>query len=51
MKINCASGYVTTPSTRSRVVWGFFEVIDTFSPTMALMSVDFPTLGRPITAT
>ena len=31
-KMNCASGFVTTPSTRSRVVWGFFDVIETFSP-------------------
>jgi hypothetical protein len=47
----CASLSVTTPSTRSRVVCGFFEVIETCSPISALMSVDLPTLGRPTTAT
>ena len=48
---NWAVSVVSTPSTRLRVVWGFFEVIETFSPTSALMRVDLPTLGRPTTAT
>jgi hypothetical protein len=30
-----------------RVVCGFELVIATFSPTRALVSVDFPTFGRP----
>jgi hypothetical protein len=30
-----------------RVVWGRLEVIATFSPTSALVSVDLPVLGRP----
>lgn len=30
-----------------RVVWGRIEVIATLVPTSALVSVDFPVLGRP----
>src|SRR5699024_12190742 len=30
-----------------RVVWGLLEVMATLSPTRALVSVDFPALGRP----
>jgi hypothetical protein len=33
------------------VVCGFFDVMLTFSPTSAFMSVDLPTLGRPTIAT
>ena len=51
MKTIWASGSVTTPSTRSRVVCGFFEVIETFSPIRWLIRVDLPTFGRPMTAT
>src|SRR5882724_2669927 len=42
---------VSTPSTRSRVVCGLLEVIDTRSPTNALSKVDLPTLVRPMMAT
>jgi hypothetical protein len=34
-----------------RVVCGFDEVMATFSPTRALVSVDLPTLGRPTNET
>ncbi len=34
-----------------RVVWGLSETIATLKPTMALASVDLPTLGRPASAT
>jgi hypothetical protein len=34
-----------------RVVWGLSETIAIFSPTIRLTSVDFPALGRPMTAT
>jgi len=33
-----------------RVVPGTFVTIATFSPTSRLISVDFPTLGRPTSA-
>ena len=39
------------PSTRCRVVCGFFEVMLMRAPTSALSSVDLPTLGRPTIAT
>jgi hypothetical protein len=35
------------PRTTLRVVCGFEEVIATFVPTSALVSVDLPALGRP----
>src|SRR5512141_2901089 len=35
------------PRTTVRVVWGLSEVITIFCPTTALVSVDFPALGRP----
>ena len=35
------------PRTACRVVCGLLEVIATFSPTSALVSVDLPALGRP----
>jgi hypothetical protein len=35
------------PQMRFRVVWGLLETMATFSPTMVLVRVDFPTLGRP----
>ena len=42
-----ASGRCTIPRTTVRVVCGFEEVIATFVPTIALVSVDLPALGRP----
>ena len=46
-----ASGRVSTPMMRVRVVWGLSEVIATLVPTMRFTSVDFPTLGRPTKVT
>ena len=37
------------PRTTCRVVWGRPEVIATFWPTMAFVSVDLPAFGRPMT--
>ena len=34
-----------------RVVWGLLETIDTFCPTILLISVDLPALGRPASPT
>src|SRR3954453_6825428 len=42
-----ASGRLTMPRTTVRVVCGLEEVITTLEPTIALVSVDFPALGRP----
>ena len=42
---------VATPRIARRVVCGRSETIATFSPTIALTSVDLPTLGRPASAT
>jgi hypothetical protein len=39
------------PRTRRRVVCTLGETIETFAPTSALSSVDFPALGAPISAT
>ena len=50
-KMYWASASVRTPSTRSRVVWGLRDVMLTRSPTSALIRVDLPTFGRPMTAT
>ena len=36
-----------TPRIARRVVWGRDDMIATFSPTSAFMSVDLPTLGLP----
>jgi hypothetical protein len=41
------SSVVTMPLIVCRVVCGFEEVMATFWPTMALVRVDFPALGRP----
>ena len=42
-----ASGRVTMPRTACRVVCGLLLVITILLPTRALVSVDFPALGRP----
>src|SRR5215212_1797512 len=39
------------PNTRRRVVCGLSDTIATFPPQSAFTSVDFPTFGRPATAT
>ena len=44
---SCASSRVTMPRIACRVVCGLDEVMATFSPTSALVSVDLPALGRP----
>ena len=49
-KMYCASAVVKMPWMRWRVVCAFFEVMLTLAPTRRLVSVDLPTLGRPITA-
>ena len=45
------SASVTTPRIARRVVCGLSETIATLRPTIALTSVDLPTLGRPASAT
>ena len=47
---SCQSGPVATPRIARRVVWGLSETIATLAPTIALASVDLPTLGRPAKA-
>src|SRR4051812_30066159 len=47
----CESCVVRIPTTRSRVDCGFGLVMLSFSPTMRLRSVDFPTFGFPATVT
>src|SRR6478735_10871770 len=49
--MSCARSCVSMPTIRWRVVCGFFDVMLTFSPISAFMSVDLPTLGRPTMAT
>ncbi len=44
-------GAVTTPRIARRVVCGLSDTIATLWPTIALTSVDLPTLGRPASAT
>ena len=47
MKTTWASGVVRTPWICVRVVWGLSATMETFWPTRAFSSVDFPALGRP----
>jgi hypothetical protein len=49
-KMNWASSVVRMPWMRWRVVCAFFEVMLILAPTRRLVSVDLPTLGRPMTA-
>ena len=46
----CNPGRVSTPCMRLRVVCGLGLTIDSFLPSSALSSVDFPTFGRPTRA-
>ena len=46
-----AATSVAIPRTARRVVCGRSEMIATFWPTIALTSVDLPTLGRPASPT
>src|SRR4051794_17111835 len=48
---SCPPGRWTTPRMACRVVWGRLLTMPTFSPTIALVSVVFPALGRPTRAT
>ena len=48
---SCQSGPLATPRIARRVVCGLSETIATLAPTIALASVDLPTLGRPAKAT
>ena len=47
----CASPASTIPRTSERVVCTLRDTIDTLAPTRALMSVDLPAFGAPISAT
>ena len=49
--INCAFSRCTMPRIVRRVVCGRSLVIATFRPTRAFISVDLPTLGRPMKQT
>src|SRR4051812_40035374 len=46
-RTSCPWGRCRMPRIAWRVVWGRDEVIATFVPTSAFVSVDLPTLGRP----
>ncbi len=48
--MNCVSSLVRMPVMRWRVVCDLREVMDTFCPTSAFISVDLPTLGLPTMA-
>src|SRR5262249_2940488 len=50
-KISCASPSVAMPRMSARVVCPLCDTIVTLVPTSALMSVDLPTLGAPMSAT
>src|ERR1700732_1525434 len=50
MKTSWASACVAIPRSNVRVVCTLWETIATLAPTIALMSVDLPTLGAPISA-
>jgi len=47
MNTNWLSPRLRTAQMRLRVVWGLLVTMAIFSPTRALVRVDFPTLGRP----
>src|SRR3990167_6443701 len=49
MNTSCAPGSVLMPRIRFLVVLGLSETAAIFIPVTALISVDFPTLGLPIT--
>src|ERR1700687_3128337 len=50
MKTSWASPCVAIPRSKVRVVCTLWETIATLAPTIALISVDLPTLGAPISA-
>ena len=47
----CTGPFVRMPVIRVRVVCGLEVTIATFSPTSRFSSEDFPTFGRPTSAT
>ena len=47
----CTSSRCSTPRTAWRVVWALSETMATLVPTMALIRVDLPELGRPNSVT
>src|ERR1044072_1099400 len=47
---SCAAPTITMPRTSARVVCTLRLTIDTFAPTIALISVDLPAFGAPISA-
>src|SRR5262249_62356387 len=50
MKMSCAPSIVAMPRSNARVVCTLCDTIATLAPTSALISVDLPTLGAPISA-
>src|ERR1700722_17174261 len=50
MKTSWASACVAIPRSNARVVCTLWETIATLAPTIALIRVDLPTLGAPISA-
>src|SRR6478672_731942 len=50
MKTSCAPSTVAMPRSNARVVCTLCDTIATLVPTSALISVDLPTLGAPISA-
>src|ERR1700731_938065 len=50
MKTSWASACVAMPRSNVRVVCTLWETIATLAPTIALIRVDLPTLGAPISA-
>src|SRR6202790_3258437 len=50
-KMSCAAPSIEMPRISVRVVCTLGVTIETFAPTSALSSVDFPTFGAPISAT
>src|ERR1700730_14836218 len=50
-KISCAAPSMAMPRTRVRVVCTLGVTMEILAPTNALINVDLPTLGAPISAT
>src|SRR5262249_9693808 len=51
MKISCEPSTIAIPRSSARVVCALCEPMATLVPTSALINVDLPTLGAPISAT
>ena len=50
IRTSCASPTIATPRTMARVVCTLRETMETLEPTSALVSVDLPAFGAPISA-